>query len=80
VDMAPEAALARSDMGRALFELGRHGEALEAIDGAVRLEPKGATWHKNRSVVLRALGRDRESLDAKNLAARLGGDRRASHA
>ncbi len=51
---------AHHDRGLALSNLGRHDEALEAFDEAIRIDPDYADARQNRNKTLRALGRDED--------------------
>jgi Flp pilus assembly protein TadD len=44
-----------------LADLGRHEEALDAFDQAIRLNPEDSTTHNNRGIALASLGRHDEA-------------------
>ena len=58
-------------MGEALRLLGRHPEALEAVDRAIEREPDNAYALGTRGLVLRALGRREEAVEALCAALRI---------
>ena len=60
-----------SNMGKLLFQLDRHAEALEAFETAAALIPAEADVHNSRAGALRALGRLGESETAAREALRL---------
>ncbi len=51
---------AHYDRGLTLSNLGRHHEALEAFDEAIRIDPDYPDALQNRNKTLRALGRDED--------------------
>jgi len=59
-----EAALVTANLGNALQELGRKGEALAAFDGALVVLPSNPDLHVNRGNVLRTMERDEEAVAA----------------
>jgi len=60
-----------SNMGKLLFQLDRHAEALEAFETAAALIPAEADVHNSRAGALRVLGRLGESETAAREALRL---------
>ncbi len=55
--LMPSLAAAHANLGAALGELERPGEALMALDAAVALDPEGYPAHNSRGACLRDLGR-----------------------
>jgi hypothetical protein len=60
--------MAHAHRGHALLALQRPGEALAALDAAVRLEPGNAGAHANRGLALQSLARPLEAVHAFDLA------------
>lgn len=63
-DELPRAAAAAKDQGAKAFGAGRHVEALQCYDEALKLAPYAAVLHANRAQTLLKLGRPQEALDA----------------
>ena len=63
---------AHNRLGLSLALVGRQGEALEAFDRALELNPRYVEVHLNRAVLLNELGRMDEARDAFEQAERLG--------
>jgi tetratricopeptide (TPR) repeat protein len=61
---APNAAQTLLERGRALGAVGRHAEALDALDQALRLQPGLVPAHEARAEALMGLGRPKDSLAA----------------
>ena len=57
--------------GSVFWLIGRHDDALDAMDRALALEPDHALAHRDRAVALRQLGRPQEALAAVDQALRL---------
>jgi len=64
LSLAPDHALACVNLSLALQELGRHDEALEAIDRALAIAPAVADWHLKRGYVLQMQSRFESAGDA----------------
>jgi tetratricopeptide (TPR) repeat protein len=80
VAMAPRNPYARSNLGNALATLGRHSEALEQYEEAVRLKPDDyAEGHNNWGNALLKLGRPAEAIEHYREAVGLKPDDAVSH-
>ena len=79
MELLPDNGVAHSNRGHALSELGRHEEALAALDRAVELLPDNGGTHSNRGKVLNALGRHAEALGALDRAVALAPDNGVAH-
>ncbi len=62
LEAEPRFAPALQNLGAALIEQGRHAEALERLEDAIRLAPDNAVALSNRGNALTALGRPAEAL------------------
>jgi protein O-GlcNAc transferase len=60
----PNHAAALHYLGVLAHQVGRHDLALPLIDQSIALTPNDASYHSNRSEVLRALGRPADALEA----------------
>jgi len=64
LSLAPDHTLACVNLSVALQELGRHDEALEAIDHALAIAPAEADWHLKRGYILQMQSRFESAGDA----------------
>jgi tetratricopeptide (TPR) repeat protein len=71
IELKPDYAVAWSNRGFALDELGRYDEALKAYDKAIELKPDYAVAWNNRGVALDTLGQYEEALKAYDKAIEL---------
>lgn len=62
--LEPRQPLAQRDLGNALQQQNRLGEALRCYDATLALKPDQADVHNNRGITLAALGRQDEALEA----------------
>ncbi|MDZ5699000.1 tetratricopeptide repeat protein [Chelativorans sp. M5D2P16] len=69
--LRPDYPAALNNLGVALYELERYGEALTCYDRAIALDPDFADAHSNRGNALRALGRLQEAETALRRALQL---------
>ena len=70
VEVSPNFAPYRANLGVVLYNLGRFGEALASYDAALRLAPDNADAQSNRGNALKAVGRLEEALAAYDAAVR----------
>jgi tetratricopeptide (TPR) repeat protein len=68
IELAPDNAFTRLNLGTALFQTGDAAGALEQFQAAVRLSPGLAKAHYGIGIVTEATGRDREAIDAFSAA------------
>jgi len=64
IELAPDNAFTRLNLGTALYQTGDAAGALEQFQTAVRLSPGLAKAHYGIGIVTEAAGRDREAIDA----------------
>jgi tetratricopeptide (TPR) repeat protein len=70
IELAPDNAFSRLNLGTALFQAGDAAGALEQFQAAVRLSPDMAKAHYGIGIVTEAAGRDREAIEAFSAAVR----------
>jgi tetratricopeptide (TPR) repeat protein len=70
IELAPDNAFTRLNLGTALYQTGDAAGALEQFQTAVRLSPGLAKAHYGIGIVTEAAGRDREAIDAFSAAVR----------
>ena len=68
IELAPDNAFTRLNLGTALYQTGDAAGALEQFKTAVRLSPGLAKAHYGIGIVTEAAGRDREAIDAFSAA------------
>jgi tetratricopeptide (TPR) repeat protein len=68
IEVAPDNAFTRLNLGTALYLTGDARGALEQLDAAVRLSPGLAKAHYSIGVLMEAAGRDREAIEHFSLA------------
>lgn len=68
IELAPDNAFTRLNLGNALFQTGDAAGALEQFQTAVRLSPGLAKAHYGIGIVMEAASRDREAIDAFSAA------------
>jgi len=70
IDVVPDNALAQNNLGMALVEQGRIGDAFGHFEKAVAIDPADTDARSNLGNALRALGRSADAADAYALALR----------
>lgn len=79
VDLLPDDALAHSNLGAALTDLGRFGEAVASYGRAIEIDPGLAEAHFNRGNALQACGQDQAAADSYRRALELEADWSEAH-
>ena len=70
IELAPDNAFTRLNLGTALFQTGDAAGALDQFESAVRLSPGLAKAHYGIGIVMEAAGRDREAIEGFSAAVR----------